>query len=93
MVRIPRDPSASVTRADIEQLLSDQATILLDAVDERMDKKLDPVITKLDGILKGIDDLKQENVTGAAQLRRHDDRLEDHDKRIRALELRPQQLN
>jgi chromosome segregation ATPase len=74
----------------MEQLLSDQANVLLGAVDERMstmletmderiDKKLnekiDPVITKLDSILKGVEDLKDENAAGAAQLRRHEDRI------------------
>jgi hypothetical protein len=74
----------------MEQLLSDQANVILGAVDERMstmletidermDKKLndkiDPVITKLDSILKGVEDLKDENAAGAAQLRRHEDRI------------------
>ncbi len=63
----------------MEQLLSDQANVILQAVDERMDKKLnekiDPVITKLDSILKGVEDLKDENAAGAAQLRRHEDRI------------------
>jgi hypothetical protein len=94
MVHTPRDPNAPVTRAEVEQLLSDQATVILDAVDERMEKKLDekfdPVITKLDGILKGVDALQHENVVGAEQLRRHADRLNDHAKRIRTLELRLQ---
>ena len=61
------------------QLLSDQANVILEAVDERMNKKLnekiDPVIAKLDSILKGVEDLKDENAAGAAQLRRHEDRI------------------
>jgi hypothetical protein len=63
----------------MEQLLSDQANVILEAVGERMDKKLnekiDPVITKLDSILKGVEDLKDENAASAAQLRRHEDRI------------------
>jgi DNA anti-recombination protein RmuC len=62
-----------------EQLLADQADVILEAVGELMEKKLDekfdPVITKLDGILKGVEALQQENTIGAEQLRRHEDRI------------------
>jgi hypothetical protein len=90
----PNNANAHVTRADLkaefgkfegkmEQLLSDQADVILEAVGETMEKKLDekldakinPVIDKLDGIMKGIDDLRQENTIGAEQLRRHEDRI------------------
>ena len=77
-------------REEMERLLSDQANVILEAVDERMDKKLsekfDPVITKLDGILKGVEELKQENTIGAEQLRRHADQLQKHEIRIAKLE-------
>src|SRR5207249_909314 len=60
-----------------EQLLADQADIILEAVDERMDKKLDekldPFITKMDAVLKKFEDHRDEDVAGAEQLRRHDD--------------------
>jgi len=86
----PNNANAYVTRADlkaelgtfeekVEQLLSEQANVILDAVDELMEKKLDdkfdPVVTKLDGIMKGAEALQQENLIGAEQLRRHEDRL------------------
>jgi hypothetical protein len=62
-----------------EQLLADQANVILEAVGELMEKKLDdkfdPVITKLDGIMKGVETLQQENTIGAEQLRRHEDRI------------------
>ena len=98
------NPDASVTNAGlkaefgkfeekIEQLLSEQANVILDAVGETMDKKLDekfdPVITKLDGIMKGVETLQQENTVGAQQLRRHEDQLQDHAVRIKKLELSP----
>ena len=63
--------------------------------EERLDKKLDkllseqandPVITKLDGILKGVEALQQENTVGAEQLRRHEDQLQKHEARIAKLE-------
>jgi len=78
----------------MEQLLSDQANVILEAVDElvekKMDKKLDekfnPVITKLDAVLKEFEDHRDEDIAGAEQLRRHDDQLQDHGVRIKKLE-------
>src|SRR5712692_2254486 len=73
-----------------EQLLADQADVILDAVEERMDKKLgdkfDPVMTKLDAVLKEFQDRHTEDIAGAEQLRRHEDRLEKHQARIGKLE-------
>ncbi len=73
-----------------EQLLADQANVILEAVGELMEKKLDekfdPVITKLDGIMKGVEALQQENTIGAEQLRRHEDQLQKHEGRIAKLE-------
>ena len=82
-------------RAEMEQLLSDQANVILEAVDElvekKMDKKLDqkfnPVITKLDAVLKEFEDHRDEDIVGAEQLRRHDDQLQDHAVRIKKLEV------
>jgi len=74
----------------MEELLADQANLILEAVGETMEKKLDdkfdPVITKLDGIMKGVEALQQENVVGAEQLRRHQDQLQKHETRIARLE-------
>ena len=74
-----------------EQLLADQADIILEAVDERMDKKLDekldPFITKMDAVLKKFEDHRDEDVAGAEQLRRHDDQLKKHETRIGKLEI------
>ena len=73
-----------------EQLLADQADVILDAVGERMNKKLgdkfDPVVTKLDAVLKEFQDHRAEDIAGAEQLRRHEDRLEKHEARIGKLE-------
>src|SRR5437016_4640311 len=70
----------------LDKLLSEQAGVILEAVGETMEKKLDekfdPVITKLDGILKGVEALQQENTVGAEQLRRHEDQLQKHETRI-----------
>ncbi len=75
---------------DLEQLLADQANVILGAVDEQMDKKmdqkLDPVINKLDAILGEVQKHREEDVTGAEQLRRHEDALRGHELRIKDLE-------
>jgi len=59
----------------LDERLSEQANVILEAVGELMEKKLDrkfdPVISKLDGIMKGVEALQQENTVGAEQLRRH----------------------
>ena len=77
----------------MERLLSEQANVILEAVGETMEKKLDekfdPVITKLDGILKGVEALQQENTIGAEQIRRHADQLQKHEARIAKLETAP----
>ena len=77
----------------LDERLSEQADVILEAVGETMEKKLDekfdPVITKLDGILKGVEALQQENIIGAEQLRRHEDQLQKHESRIAKLETAP----
>lgn len=77
----------------LDERLSEQANVILEAVGELMEKKLDdkfdPVITKLDGIMKGVEALQQENTIGAEQLRRHEDQLQKHEARIAKLETAP----
>src|SRR3989441_8274479 len=100
----PNNADAPVTKAGLkaefgkfeekmEQLLSEQANVILEAVGETMEKKLDerfdPVMTKLDGIMKGVEALQQENTVGAEQLRRHEDQVQKHEARIAKLETAP----
>jgi hypothetical protein len=108
MENIPNNPDAPVTSAvlkaeigkfedrldkKLDRLLSEQASVILEAVGETMEKKLnekfDPVITRLDGIMKGVETLQQENTVGAQQLRRHEDHLQKHEARIAKLETAP----
>ena len=94
----PNNQAHPATKADLaeavekmERLLTDQADVILEAVDERMDRKLnekfDPVITKLDLVLKDIDAHHDEDIVGAEQIRRHDDQLQKHEVRITKLEI------
>ena len=81
-------------KKDVEQLLADQATVILEAVDELVEKKLDmklsekfdPVITKLDAVLKQFEDHRDEDITGAEQLRRHENQLVKLEARVGTLE-------
>ena len=58
-------------------------------MEKKLNDKFDPVITRLDGIMKGVEAIQQENTVGAEQLRRHEDQLQDHALRIKKLELSP----
>jgi hypothetical protein len=81
----------TVHKAEMEQLLTDQADVILEAVDVKLDKKFGEVMKGIDAVMKEVQAHREEDVAGAAQLRRHDDQLQDHAKRINALELQPQQ--
>ncbi len=80
----------------IEKLLTEQTSVILQAVDEKLstqnrridgvERKVDKVITQLDAVLKKSEDHREEDVSGAEQLRRHDDQLQDHAVRIKKLE-------
>jgi hypothetical protein len=52
-----------------------------------VERKVDKVITQLDAVLKKSEDHREEDVSGAEQLRRHDDQLQDHAVRIKKLEV------
>ena len=56
-----------------------------------MNQKMNQLLTTTDGIVKELQAHREEDVFGAAQLRRHDDKIEDHEKRIKTLELQPQE--
>lgn len=72
----------------------DQIDKRFDKIDLRLDKldnKFDIALTGINKILQFSEKQKDENIVGAAQIRRHTDTLNDHEKRIAALELQPQE--
>src|SRR5713101_7855845 len=85
-----------VDHSAIEKLLTEQTSVILRAVDEKrstqnrridgVERKVDKVITQLDAVLKKSEDHRDEDVSGAEQLRRHYDQLQDHAVRIKKLE-------
>src|SRR5229473_2151345 len=89
------DQKLDGVKKDMEQLLADQANVILEAVDELVEKKLDkklgdkfdPVITKLDAVLKEFEDHREEDIAGAEQLRRHENQLVKLEARVGTLEI------
>lgn len=58
-------------------------------MDHKVDDKFGTVITKLDAVMNELQSHREEDVAGAAQLRRHEDRLQDYEARIAKLENAP----
>ena len=95
---MPKTPSKDhksefVIESQLEELLSDQTSTILEAVDDRLersekkvDKRFDEVISHIDSVLKEVVTLRDEETIGAGQLRRHADELKDHESRIKRLE-------
>ena len=81
----PNNADAPVTKAGLKAEFGK----FEERLDKKLDEKFDPVVTKLDGILKGVEALQQENTVGAEQLRRHEDQLQKHQVRIAKLETAP----
>jgi hypothetical protein len=79
--------SRPVTEARLEELLAEQADVILTAVGEKMDTNQWQVIGKLDAIMGEVQKHREEDVTGVEQLRRHEDQLQDHAVRIKKLEV------
>lgn len=84
----PRSKKRSRQSTSIEKLLSEQTLVILEAVDERLDKKFGEVAVHLDKVMKELHAHREEDMTGANQLRRHEDQLRSHEARINALERR-----
>src|SRR2546427_10039015 len=94
--------SQPLTGGEIDQLLANQANVILEAVTEgftsqgrridRLEKTVhqsfNTVITKLDGVIQELQAPREEDVARARQLHQHDDQLLSHEKRITALERR-----
>ncbi|MCU0643957.1 MAG: hypothetical protein MUC94_06815 [bacterium] len=58
------------------------------SLETKFDKKFDVLITAVDGIAKELMDMRTEKVATEHVLNRHETKLENHDKRIRKLELK-----
>ena len=90
----------SVTKKELEEFLNDQTRVILDAVDEKLveeigqvhqrlaklEERFDPIMTGIDTIVKELQAHRDEDKAGARQLRRHEDKLNDHEARIKTLE-------
>ena len=76
------------TRMDIDLLKIDIQILdkKIDEVDNKLDKKFDRVITQLDGIAKGLDDMRDENTAGTDLIEKLEAKVDNHEKRIARVE-------
>ena len=58
------------------------------SVDNQIKDKFDKILTGQDKIFKKLDDLEQENTISTELYKRHDNKIEEHDERILALEIK-----
>ncbi|MCG2808933.1 MAG: hypothetical protein L6275_01140 [Candidatus Portnoybacteria bacterium] len=59
-----------------------------DSVDKQIKDKFDKVLSGQDKIFKKLGDLEQENTASTELYKRHDNKIEEHDERILALEIK-----
>ena len=58
-------------------------------IDHKLDQRFGTVVSKLDAVMNELQSHREEDLAGVAQLRRHEDQLQDHDARIAKLENAP----
>lgn len=83
MVRI-EERAEKTERVLREEILRVEEKV--EKVDEKLDKKFDIAMTHIDGIAKGLDDMREENTAGADLIREVEVKVDDHEKRITSLE-------
>jgi DNA anti-recombination protein RmuC len=59
-----------------------------DKVDKEIEEKFDKIMTGQDKILKSIEDLKSDNTAGIEAQKRQNEKLENHETRIKVVERR-----
>jgi len=63
----------------------------IESLESKMNAKFDNLIVGQDQIMSKIESMTMESTVSAEQYKRHDAKLENHDKRITALETQPAQ--
>ena len=66
--------------------LNDMADLVIGRLEKYMDQTKNEMMTHIDHISKGIDDMRTENTVGTHQIREIRIQVDDHDKRITTLE-------
>lgn len=59
---------------------------LIDQLDLRYKKYFNKILTGQDGIMKELQDMREENAAGTLHFERLDDKINNHEKRIKRLE-------
>ena len=86
-----------VTKKDLKKVLEDTELALMIRIDERAEKNeenlkeairqsTNDLMTKIDGIAKGLDDMRDEDTAGTDLIEKLEVKVSDHDKRIDRLE-------
>ncbi|MEK7186142.1 MAG: hypothetical protein AAB675_02155 [Patescibacteria group bacterium] len=79
--------SEPVTRA----ILKVELDIVMQEIDEKSKGYRDQVLTGLDGVMKELETIREENAAGTLLIERISGRLDDHEERISNLESPAQQ--
>ncbi len=75
-----------VTKRDLKEALFDLRHGLLKALDEKSKKYRDEILNGLDGVMKELETMREENTIGAHQTREIREEVDNHEKRITKLE-------
>ncbi|MEA2113589.1 MAG: hypothetical protein U9P63_02970 [Patescibacteria group bacterium] len=96
-ILLPSMQEIFMNKEGFEHVLEQKLEEKLDTkFDEKLDEKLKPMKNEIldgqDKICKQLTDLQDENKTGTNLYKKQDEKLENHEKRISALELKPSGL-
>ncbi|OGH17486.1 MAG: hypothetical protein A3C97_00425 [Candidatus Levybacteria bacterium RIFCSPHIGHO2_02_FULL_37_11] len=75
-----------ITRKDLRIELDVSLEKVVRDVDEKNREYRDQVLTGLDGVMKELETMREENAAGTSLIRRLTDRVDDHEIRITKLE-------
>lgn len=73
-------------KGDLREEMLDLRGGLIDQVNDKMKLYKDEVLTRLDGISKELQDMREEDAAGTLQFRRLDGKVDSHEKRITRLD-------
>ncbi len=77
-MKMKKLPDYYITKIDLDEAFEQH--------EEKHIKYRDEILTRLDGIAKNIEDIREENAAGILHSKRVDERIENHEKRIKKIE-------
>lgn len=76
----------SELKKDLREEMLDLREGIIDQVDSKMKRHNDKVLAGLDKISKELQDMREEDAAGTLQMRRLNEKVDNHEKRIARLE-------